>query len=108
MLDYVRREVQPEPGDTVMLVDLGYNATVQNRMEPILREAFGVHVAGRYLLLNEDFPSGLDKRGLLDQRHYDTAALASLCENIAVVEQLSTCALGRKRNRASSAAAAGR
>jgi hypothetical protein len=94
LLDYVRREAQPEPGDTVMLVDLGYNATVQNRVDRVLREELGVHVAGRYLLLNEDMPAGLDKRGLIDERHYDPAALSSLCENISVVEQLSTCAWG--------------
>lgn len=94
LVDYLRNEVQPEPGDTVILVDLGYNATVQNRIDRVLREELGVHVAGRYLLLNEDMPAGLDKRGLIDDRHYDPAALASLCENISVVEQLSTCAWG--------------
>jgi FMN phosphatase YigB (HAD superfamily) len=94
LVDYVRRESQAQPGDTLMLVDLGYNATVQNRIDAILQRELGVRVAGRYLLLDEEVPAGLDKRGLIDERHYDAAALASLCENISAVEQLSTCARG--------------
>ena len=94
LVDYVRRETEAQPGDTLMLVDLGYNATVQNRIDAILQRELGVHVAGRYLLLDEEVPAGLDKRGLIDERHYDAAALASLCENIAAVEQLATCARG--------------
>jgi FMN phosphatase YigB (HAD superfamily) len=94
LIDYVRREVNPEPGDTLMLVDLGYNATVQNRIDGVLSDAFGVHVAGRYMLLREHALSGLDKRGLIDDRHYDPSALESLCAYIAVVEQLCTAARG--------------
>jgi FMN phosphatase YigB (HAD superfamily) len=94
LVDYVRREAQVQPGDTVMLVDLGYNGTVQNRIEATLQRELGVHVAGRYLLLDEDLPAGLDKRGLIDARHYDSAALSSLGENISAVEQLATSARG--------------
>lgn len=84
----------PAPGDTLMLVDLGYNGTVQNAIDGVLRDGLGVHVAGRYLILREDFPSGLDKAGLFDARYYDHAALATLCDNIAAIEQLATVAQG--------------
>jgi hypothetical protein len=36
----------PEPGDVLMLVDVGYTGTVQNRVDAILAEAMDVHVAG--------------------------------------------------------------
>ena len=81
-------------GDAVMLVDLGYNGTVQNQVGPLLEERFGLTVAGRYLLLREDQLSGLDKKGLIDARHCDVAGLQSLCCSVALVEQLCTIARG--------------
>lgn len=94
MIAHVRAACDPQPGDTLMLVDLGYNGTVQNAIDGVLSDALGVHVAGRYLILREDFISGLDKAGLFDQRHYDHAALATLCDNIAAIEQLATLPQG--------------
>jgi FMN phosphatase YigB (HAD superfamily) len=87
-----------ERGDTVMLVDLGYNGTVQNHVEPVLRDRFGLAVAGRYLLLREEEETGFDKTGFLDVRHYDTNALHALCGPIAVIEQLCTLAQGSVEN----------
>src|SRR3546814_9030024 len=57
-------------GDAVMLVDLGYNGTVQNFIEPVLRERMNLHVAGSYMLLREEAQTGYDKRGFLDVRDY--------------------------------------
>jgi FMN phosphatase YigB (HAD superfamily) len=88
------RRAGVEPGDTVMLVDLGYNGSVQNAVEATLQEQLDVRVAGRYLLLRERWPSGLDKKGLLDVRHYDTRLVDALCGPIAVLEQLCTAAQG--------------
>jgi FMN phosphatase YigB (HAD superfamily) len=83
-----------ERGDAVMLVDLGYNGTVQDLIGPMLAERFDLTVAGRYLLLREEQQTGLDKKGLLDPRHYDLSALHALTGPIAVVEQLCTIAQG--------------
>ncbi|WP_213981710.1 HAD family hydrolase [Sphingomonas sp. dw_22] len=94
MIAHVRASVNPAPGDTLMLVDLGYNGSVQNDIDGLLSKAFGVHVAGRYLLLREQALTGLDKRGLLGAEHYDAYTLESLCSNVAVVEQLCTAAQG--------------
>lgn len=82
------------PGDAVMLVDLGYNGSVQNLVEPMLRARLGLEVSGRYLLLREQDASGLDKSGLLDTRHYDMRMLNALCGCVAVIEQLCTVAQG--------------
>lgn len=83
-----------ERGDAVMLVDLGYNGTVQDLVGPLLAERFDLQVAGRYLLLREEQQTGLDKKGFLDPRHYDVSALHALTGPIAVVEQLCTVAQG--------------
>lgn len=94
LIAHVRAVVDPRPGDTLMLVDLGYNGSVQNDVDALLRKRLGVHVAGRYLLLREQFLSGLDKRGLIDESGYDIQALEALSTNVAVVEQLCTAAQG--------------
>ncbi|HEY0326711.1 MAG TPA: hydrolase [Allosphingosinicella sp.] len=81
-------------GDAVMFVDLGYAGTVQNLIEPVLRDRFGIQIAGRYLLFRDHEQTGFDKKGLIDERHYDLAAIHALCMPIAVIEQLSTVAQG--------------
>lgn len=94
LIAHVRAACDPQPGDVLMLVDLGYNGSAQTSVDAILSEAFDVHVAGRYLLLREMAATGLDKKGLIDARHYDAELLEGLCANVAVLEQLATCALG--------------
>lgn len=94
LVHHVRRATGAESGDTLMLIDLGYAGTVQDKVEDVLRDAFGGHVAGRYLLLREFDESGRDKRGLFDGRHYDFRALHALAAPIAVVEQLATTRQG--------------
>jgi len=93
LIAHVRR-AGIDQGDVVMLVDLGYNGTVQNHIDRLLSERMGVSVAGRYLLLREQEPSGLDKKGYFDTRHFDRRMLETLCTSIAVIEQLSTAARG--------------
>jgi len=94
LVAYIRAEADPAPGDTLMLIDLGYNGTVQNHVDALLREAFGAHVAGRYLLLREQDMTGLDKAGLIDGRHYDDSTLETFAGAVAVLEQLCTAAQG--------------
>ncbi|QFT76700.1 HAD family hydrolase [Erythrobacter sp. THAF29] len=94
LIAHIRAAVDPQPGDTLMLVDLGYNGSAQNRVDALLSEAFGVQVAGRYLLMREMQATGLDKQGLIDPRHYDPAFLEAMCSNVAVIEQLATCEMG--------------
>jgi len=94
LCSYLRATVAPAGGDTLMLVDLGYNGSVQNQIEPLLRATLGVEVAGRYLLLREQDMPGLDKRGFIDERGYDANTLEALCGNVAVLEQLCTAAQG--------------
>jgi FMN phosphatase YigB (HAD superfamily) len=87
---HITRNAQVAPGDTLMLVDLGYNGSVQNAVDRVLRRWTGGHVAGRYLLLRENDVTALDKRGFIDTRHYDDRALLLLTRSVSVLEQLST------------------
>ncbi|UAB78734.1 HAD family hydrolase [Erythrobacter sp. SCSIO 43205] len=94
LIAHVRSRVNPQKGDTLMLVDLGYNGTAQSQIDALLSESFDCHVAGRYLLLRELTAAGLDKKGLLDERHFDGELLDALCGNVSVIEQLATCEMG--------------
>ncbi len=94
LVAHVRAVANPAPGDTLMLVDLGYNGTVQNRIATLLEKELKVHVAGRYLALREMDRPGHDKRGFISEEHYDPHALEALCANVAVLEQLSTTPMG--------------
>ena len=94
LIAHIRDACEPQPGDTLMLIDLGYNGSAHNRIAALLEEELGVHVAGRYLLLREMEATGLDKRGLIDAEHFSPEALEAMCANVAVLEQLCTTAMG--------------
>lgn len=83
-----------ERGDAVMLVDLGYNGTVQNLVTPLLEGRGGLAVAGRYLVLREGQCTGLDKRGMLDVRGYEHRTLHAVLSSIAVLEQMCNVTAG--------------
>src|SRR3546814_12547441 len=81
-------------GDAIMLVDIGYNGTVQNMLEPLLAARMNLTVAGRYLFLREESLSGRDKRGFIDVRHYDCRTVHALSNCVAVIEQVCNIAQG--------------
>ena len=91
---HVAQAVAPSPGDTLMLVDLGYHGTVQDRVAETLERKFNVSVTGRYLLLREHTISGGDKRGFLGPDDLSPDTLEALAGNVAVVEQLCTLPQG--------------
>jgi len=91
---HIKAVTVPKPGDTLLLVDLGYNGSVQNLIEPVLRARLGVAIAGRYLLYRAQQITGYNKAGFIDQRHYDIDTLLALAGNVAVVEQLCTVPQG--------------
>lgn len=94
LVAHVRNTVRPAPGDTLMLVDLGYNGSVQSLIDPLLARSLNVHVAGRYLILREVQRSGLDKRGYLGGESRDHVLLNAMTANVALIEQLATAACG--------------
>jgi FMN phosphatase YigB (HAD superfamily) len=94
LVAHVRATVNPAPGDTLMLIDLGYNGSVQNSIDDLLRSELGVHVAGRYLLLCEKDCPGLDKRGFIGLDDYDEQSLRTMVQNVTMLEQICTTAIG--------------
>lgn len=82
------------PDDSVMFVDLGYQGSVQNLIQPMLEARMGLTISGRYLILRETALTGHDKAGFADARHYDLRLLQALTGSIAIVEQLCTVAQG--------------
>jgi FMN phosphatase YigB (HAD superfamily) len=90
LVTYLREHCGIEAGQTLVLVDLGYAGTVQDRVAPVLRNRMGVRVVGRYLALR-DVPGWRDdKRGLIGPDRYDHRTIDALCAYIAVLEQLCT------------------
>lgn len=94
LVQHIRKACNPAKGDTLMLVDLGYNGSAQNRVDALLQKELGVHVAGRYLLLREKEAPRLDKKGLIDERNFRPSFLTALSANVALLEQLSTTTVG--------------
>lgn len=94
LVAHIRAACDPQPGDTLMLIDLGYDGSTQNAIDALLAQAFDCHVAGRYLLLREMTVTGLDKKGLIDARDLGSTMVLGLTRNSALIEQLSTCDLG--------------
>lgn len=94
LVAHIKAQTGAVSGDRLVLVDLGYAGSVQNYVEPLLRRELGVEISGRYLLLREHDSRGDDKRGMIDRRSHDNRALNAMCRSVAVVEQLSTVAMG--------------
>ncbi|ARR52487.1 hydrolase [Rhizorhabdus wittichii DC-6] len=89
LIAHVRR-AGVQDGDLLMIVDLGYHGSVQDRIAPVLKGRMNVETAGRYMLLRENRVSGLDKKGWFDKRHHGRETLAALGSSIAVIEQICT------------------
>lgn len=90
LVRYLVKHAGVEPGQTLVMVDLGYAGTVQQRIAPVLRERLGVRVEGRYLLMRDVPNWRADRRGLIDPSRFDYRVIDSLCAYVAIIEQLST------------------
>ena len=84
---YLERQTGMTPGDTLVLVDLGYAGTIQRVLGPILTEDWGVQVFGRYLLAVGAVDDG--RRALIDRSWLDDRALATLKPYVGLLETLS-------------------
>lgn len=50
LIAHLRNEIQLQPGDTLMFVDLGYSGTAQNLLGPLLEKELNIKVQGCYLI----------------------------------------------------------
>jgi hypothetical protein len=79
--------VDPKPGETIVLVDLGYVGTIQSLIQPFLEETFSIHVFGKYLILQDTLHKKY-KAGLISEGQHDLRSVNLLLKHIASLEQL--------------------
>src|SRR5262249_3245811 len=87
---YVERTAGVAPGDTLVFVDLGYECTAQRLLEPVLREEWGVDVAGLYLMVVGTPGWERSRKGLLDPSCADGRGVLSLVDQVALLEDICT------------------
>ncbi len=90
MAAHIQAQSGCEPGDTVLLVDLGYAGTVQDRVSQVLQRLLGVKVLGAYLVLRDMPQWQLDKAAMIGPAQYDHRVMDALAAYIALLEQVCT------------------
>lgn len=91
LVAHVQNQLALSPGDTLVLIDLGYSGTAQLLLKKILKEDLDVECIGRYLICDEVMESGHDRKGLIDFTNVDARIIASLTGwPISIFEMLCT------------------
>lgn len=91
LVEHVRKVTGAEPGDTLMLVDLGYSGTAQTLLTDVLKQDMGVELTGRYLIVDHVAPHQSDRKGLIDSTVMDGRITTTLTgDYIASFEMLCT------------------
>lgn len=90
LFEYLRRHAGLEQGETLVMVDLGYEGTAQRELQPVFEDELGVEVQGRYMLVVRTPGWESSRRGLLDPALCDDRTLMTLVPYIALVEDLCT------------------
>lgn len=85
---YVRKQIRPKAGETLVLADLGYSGTIQDQIKKILAQEFDLRLEGRYLILREATTRQTGKKGLIDYRSMNRNSLSLLLTQIQTLEQL--------------------
>jgi FMN phosphatase YigB (HAD superfamily) len=85
---YIRKQIRPQAGETLVLADLGYSGTIQDQIKGILAQEFDLRVEGRYLILRETSSIQTSKKGLIDYRSMNRNSLNLLLTQIQTLEQL--------------------
>lgn len=94
LINHLKNAVNIGKGDTLLLVDLGYKGTTQNKLGPIFKEELGIDVIGRYLISVTTPNWEKSRRGLLDPSWCDDKSMMSIINYIGLLEKL--CASGGK------------
>jgi FMN phosphatase YigB (HAD superfamily) len=90
LLRYLKQRVALEPGETLVLVDLGYEGTAQRELGPVLADELGVTVTGRYLIAARVAGWEKTRKGLFDPESCDDRTLATLVPYVALLEDICT------------------
>lgn len=86
----INKVVGIEAGETLLLVDLGYNGTVHTLLSPVLTSDFNVRCKGLFLILSGSSEKPAEKFALINGETCDARLPQLLCKNIKVLEQIST------------------
>lgn len=90
LVKYLEKTAGLERGDTVMFIDLGYEGTAQNRLEPVFRDELSVEIVGRYLLAARTPGYERSHKGLIDPAWTEDRTVDTVVPYIALVEDLCT------------------
>lgn len=88
LLTHVKQRTGVQAGDTLVLVDLGYTGTVQNRLRRAFKEALDVDLFGLYLISKHTLVDGTDRQGLIDGREMDNRLITALTAHIGLLEMM--------------------
>lgn len=88
LLAHVQEKTGVQAGDTLVLVDLGYAGTVQNKLRGIFKDDLGVDLFGLYLIARHTQTGPIDRRGLIDGRQTDSRLVHSLTAFIGLLEMM--------------------
>lgn len=77
-------------GDRLVLVDLGYSGTVQNRLAAVMKAEYDVELHGLYLIASRVKADQADRQGLIDTRWADDRLIHALTAYIGVFEMMCT------------------
>jgi predicted HAD superfamily hydrolase len=90
---YLQKNAGLAPGDTVILVDVGYAGTVQRSLKTFFKEEMEIeHVYGRYLISTNSRDNELKFSGLIDLSWCDYRTLTVLSTGFVLMEEIfSSC-----------------
>ncbi len=75
---HLKTQLDLAPGDTLMMVDLGYSGTAQTCLAPLLKRDLGVDLVGRYLISATRTHDALSRKGLIDVAWVDDRTVGAL------------------------------
>jgi FMN phosphatase YigB (HAD superfamily) len=88
MFQHLRTTVGLEAGDTLVMIDLGYEGTAQRQLSSVLEDELGIQVQGRYLIASRIPNWESTRKGLLDPSWCDDRLISTLVTYVALLENL--------------------
>ncbi|KFX17670.1 xsa-associated protein [Pectobacterium atrosepticum ICMP 1526] len=88
LIMHIQKETGLKAGDTLMLIDLGYEGTTQNKLSDILEKELGIYIVGCYFIVSHTPDWERNRTGLISPRDYDWRIILSLTNHIASFELL--------------------
>ena len=90
MFTHVRQRTGLAPGETLVLVDLGYSGTAQTRLAPVFKQAMDVDLFGLYLIASRVKGQQTDRKGLIDASWADERLILAMTAYIGLFEMMCT------------------